>query len=223
MKLVHPELEGQIFLDIQKPCNWIIESPELFSKYVNELFIQTTGEEGNFILSEDEKELAISKYTEIIINPFSINKNDKKILGKLYTKLNDLAFMEENYLLTQEIRGKLQNYLLQLEQSVPYILEMDMDIEMSAIFKAVGIKFEKTEGSLLENIHTYIKILTELVGIKLIIFVNINSYLNEKQIKQLKEMALYNEVFLMFIESSDKGCSREENRYIIDIDGCEIF
>lgn len=104
MKLVHPNLEGQLLLN--SPCEWIIESPELFSRYVKELFEQSNGEEGNFVLSEGEKEISISKFAEIIINPFSINKNDKRILGKLYTRLNDLAVAEENYLLTQEIKGR---------------------------------------------------------------------------------------------------------------------
>ena len=65
MKLVHGDLSGEI-VNEQKECvEWIIESPELFSKYVGELYKQANKDEGEFVLSENNKEIDIAKYSEI--------------------------------------------------------------------------------------------------------------------------------------------------------------
>ena len=53
MKLVHGDLSGEI-VNEQKECvEWIIESPELFTKYVGELYKQANKDEGEFVLSEN--------------------------------------------------------------------------------------------------------------------------------------------------------------------------
>ena len=51
MKLVHPTLEGQLILSAEKPCVWVIESPRDFSAYIQELFRQSEGKEGQFVTS----------------------------------------------------------------------------------------------------------------------------------------------------------------------------
>ena len=83
MKLVHGDLSGEI-VNEQKECvEWIIESPELFSKYVGELYKQANKDEGEFVLSENNKEIDIAKYSEIVINPLSVEINNRKILYKI--------------------------------------------------------------------------------------------------------------------------------------------
>ena len=51
MKLVHVDLEKPIAIHRNCPTEWIIESPELFLKYVEQLQKQNQGEKGNFVLS----------------------------------------------------------------------------------------------------------------------------------------------------------------------------
>ena len=56
MKLVHVDLEKPIAIHRNCPTEWIIESPELFLKYVEQLQKQNQGEEGNFVLSKADTE-----------------------------------------------------------------------------------------------------------------------------------------------------------------------
>ena len=95
MKLVHPKLEGQIIFSDEKPCQWVIESPEDFSLYVQELLRQSEGEEGQFVLSDGDKEKDISKYAEVIINPFAVNINDRKILTPAVPNARYLIFQNK--------------------------------------------------------------------------------------------------------------------------------
>ncbi len=223
MKLVHSDLENQIIINPKKTCQWVIESPIYFSKYLQELNSQINGKEGNFVLSDNQKEYDISKYVEIVINPFDIDINSKKILNRLYMELSQLAYQENSYLLTQEILAKLQTYFLELEQESDYILGIDENIDISGVWKALGVKFENYAENLLENISQYIKIMAELMKKKLIVFVNLGSYLRKEELEQLIELAMYNEIALLFIENIEKDFPKEVSRYIIDNDRCEIF
>lgn len=223
MKLVHMDIECQMTLSSQWIFEWIIESPELFSKYVCEISSQIHGSEGRFVLSEKEKELELSKYAEVIVNPLSLDLNDRRIQKKLYMELADFAKGEELFLATQEMKAALQRYFLQLEYTSGYTLETDSEIDVTAIFKAIGIQIEGVEDDFFGGLLQYIQIMADLMGKKLIVLVNIRSYLNEVQVIQLLEMTNYNEIALLLIENVQRDFSGERKYCIIDQDGCEIY
>lgn len=223
MKLAHVEIECQMMLSNQKLFEWIIESPELFSKYVREIVEQINGGEGRFVLSEGERELNLSKYAEIIVNPFLLDLNDRRIQKKMYAELAELAKGEELFLATQEMMAVLRRYFLQLEHASGYALEIIPEIEVTAIFKAIGIQIERVEDDFFIRLLQYIRIMAELMKKKLVVLVNIRSYLNEFQISQLLEMTAYDEIALLFIENVQRDFSEEKIYCIIDKDGCEIY
>ena len=72
MKLFHTEVSGAIITEKKTFTEWIIESPGLFSKYLQEFYVQCEREEGKFVLSDNDKELDMSKCVEIIGNPFMV-------------------------------------------------------------------------------------------------------------------------------------------------------
>ena len=65
MKLAHLDMENTIELDCRKTTEWIIESPVLFQKYVHLLNSQVNGEEGEFVLSNDDTILDIESKRKI--------------------------------------------------------------------------------------------------------------------------------------------------------------
>lgn len=223
MKLVHPEMECQMILEIQKLSIWIIESPPLFRKYLQELYFQAEGAEGRYVLSNDIVELDISKTMEIIMDPFSVDINARKILGKLYSKLSNIAFQEEMYMQTQGIKTELQKYFFTLEYFSPCMLEADLEIDISAMLKAIGVKLANNTDDIFEKINQYIKIMAELLEKKILVLVNARSYFDEVQLEELRKNAIYNEVVLLLVENQQKSFSTSVNQYIIDEDGCEIF
>lgn len=223
MKLVCADWKRQILLDSQRITEWIVESPVLFSQIVQQLQQQINGGSGKFVLSDSEKELNISKCAEMIVNPFAIDFNDKKIQKKLYAELLEISKREELYLTTQGIFNSLNNYFLQLESISGYELETDMEVDMLALFKAMGIQVQSYAADFFETLVQYIKVMADLMQKKLIIFVNIRSYLNDFQIEQVSEIAVYNEIAILFVENIQRDFSKQRRCYIIDKDGCEIY
>ena len=184
MKIAHAELNRTIEIEPISPCEWVIESPKLFAKYIQELLKQSSGEEGDFIFSKDEKIIDFSKKGEIILNPFLVDINEKRIVNKLYVQLNELAHTEAFYMQTQEILHQIHQYIYELEQESRHILCM--------------------------------------LGIRLVAFVNLRSFLSDEQLYELIKNVSYEDISLLLIESKERSCISGVNRYIIDMDLCEI-
>ena len=206
MKLVHTNLNTAVLSDKYVFTEWIIESPKLYAYYLQELFLQQNGEEGRFVLSDKEKELNIAKNMEIIVNPFQIEINGRKILNKLYAELDQLSKSELMYVKTLELTGKIQEYLLELEQNTEYVLEFDMDLDMSALFKSVGIRYEVQETDFFEQIIRYIKIAVNVLATKVFVFINLRSYLTDLQMQELIKEISYQDVKGLFIENHERSC-----------------
>lgn len=157
------------------------------------------------------------------MNPFALDFEDRRIQKKLYTELQKKAYEEEMFLATQKMSAELQRYIFELESVCGYDIEAGETIEIQMIFKAFGVKMEGGNYSFSEKIMQYMKIMSELMGKKLLIFVNIRSYLEKDQIQELMKNAVYNEIALLFIENIQRDFSKDKKYYIIDKDGCEIY
>lgn len=223
MKLIHFGLSGTLLDDGIDFVEWIIESPESFSGYVLELSTQIDGNEGQFVLSDKNKELDLAKKAELIFNPFTVDINERKILNKLYMELSDLSKEEEMYIKTVELLRHLQEYMLELEQCTEYILEFDQETDMSALLKAVNIHYETRDMDFMERLVQYMKVLAVVVGIKVFMFVNLRSYLTDHQMQEVMKEMKYQNIKGLFIESQQRSCMEGVKQYIIDVDRCEIY
>ena len=93
---------------------------------------------------------------------------------------------------------------------------------MTAIFKAMGVKVESYADNYIQNISQYMKLIAELLSKRVVIFVNLGSYMEVDQIEEVIKEAAYNELAVLFIESSQKSFPKGVTQYIIDNDICEI-
>ena len=223
MKLTHTELEKQLVFETGKAVEWIIESPASFSKYVRDLYEIMQNNEGKFTLSDEDEIIDFQKYAELIIDPFLLDFHNRQIQKKLYAELQNLAVGSEFYLQTQELKSQFLKYFIDLEYASGYDLEIADEIDLPAIFKAVGIQLDGgNEETLFERIAIYIKIMAELLKKKLVILVNSRSYLTSDQIDQIAELCMYSEVGLLLIENVQRDFSKKRNYCIIDCDECCI-
>lgn len=209
-------------LDDNVVTEWVIEAPEEFTRYVQELYMQCEGAAGDFVLSDGEKELGIAKNVEFLDSVLDLDVNERKILGKLYADLEQLAYSEKFVVRTQEMIQYLRTYIFELEQETDFMLDVDDGVDMSAIFKGNGVKLETVETGILEKIVHYIKVVRLLLKKQVFVFVNVRSYLTVRQVEQLIKEAAYQEVQILLIENVMRDCVNSERRCIIDSDKCEI-
>lgn len=223
MKLVHVGIDMQIMYDKDSINELIIESPDCFMKYIRELIRQTSGIDGEFVLSEKDMILNISKSVEVIVNPFTVDVNDKKILGKIYDELKHIAYGEKYYVKSQEMYQKIMSYIIDVIDDSDYILDLDSEIDMSMLLKAVGVKIGMDPDDFVGNIFKYMQLVIELLKRKLVVIVNLRSYIDDIQYNEFIGMCRYKKINVLLIENSKKNSVAGVKQYIIDKDRCEIF
>lgn len=222
MTLAHIELIEPLKINEFGVTKWVVESPKLFIKYIEELYAQINGQDGRFVFSNNDKELSIPKSIEIIFSPFLLELNEKKILSKVYFELQEIANDENTYMKTRELINILQRYFLDIEQNYSITLSMNDDIDLQGLFKLLGIKIEIDSLNLFEKLLQYIKLQNILLNKKLIILVNANSYLTECQIQELLLFSQHNEINILLYEGYQRYFTKSIKTYIIDSDNCEI-
>jgi len=222
MKLVNAELFLNINIEENKPVVLTIENPKVMAEVVGQLYELYNSGEGDFILSEDGKELPFERTTEIIINPFLIDFNSRKVQSKLYSELlnAEASYVEEKAL----IQALIIEYLDKLTQNVPYeMISNDLDLDSMKLFKMFEVRIEAQCNSLLEKLVEYTKILSRLLRKRLLVFVSISSYLDTDQLNALYEICNYNKMKVLLIESHELYLPFHTKTYIIDKDNCMIM
>ena len=178
------------------------------------------GDEGDFVLSA-EKNVKFDKVVEFIANPFEIDFNNKKIVTKLFEQLIAVASecVEEYNFINGKIVGTLDDICSKIEY---YNVEYNLEYEWKSIFKLYNVRIGENYNSLCEKIEEYVKVLADILHIKLLIFLNIKEYLTEEEIDNLQKICFYKKIFLLLIESEERFVLDNEKTFIIDKDRCLI-
>lgn len=79
-----------------------------------------------------------------------------------------------------------------------------MDLNLMDLYKLYGVQLETDGSSTLEKLMDYIKIMSSLCGIHMMIFVNLKDYLSENQIKELYKTVFYYKMNLLLIEAHQR-------------------
>ena len=220
MKLVNSKLGLCIEMQENNTDILVVEDKSTMVSVVSDLYNQCNGIEGDFVLSEDSI-IKIEKNMEIIVNPFDINFNNRKIISALY---NELSIIGNEYPIQKnELNRKIVDLIDNLILASNYTgIEYNIEFSWNDLFKLMGIKIDEKYDSILSKIIEYMKITSNLCGIKILTLVNIKAYLTEKELMDLYLNASYNKVQLLLIDSYEQEKLNGESIYIIDRDKCLI-
>ena len=162
----------------------VVEAPDIFSRVIEELMCQIEGEPGTFILSEQDVIKTISKNADMIVNPFRVDCNEKRIQQKLFQELS--VIMNESFgERTVYLQGQIISYLEELLQKVPYPLDFDVEGSMPGLLKMCHVEVVNQGDTLVEKIVNYMKALRQFCAIKVIFAVNLKLYLTLTELMEL--------------------------------------
>lgn len=198
----------------------IIENKKLYRKVIEDLINNISIDDGNIILSKNNKLVVPEKEIFVFSDYFNFDVN-KFVLNKYYKELKNLSendFFDE----TVEIKEVLRNYVTKLVEN-EYSIKLEEDLDISLILKAFGIKFQRNEDLLL-NLFEWIKILNELLGYEIFFFINLENFLSNDELLEFSKFILYNKYKVVFLENFNRNkLFDDDNLIIIDNDLCEIF
>lgn len=220
MRIANSRLGLDIMLKENIVSALVVENKRELCYVVENLWNQCNGLEGDFILSND-KIIKMDKTAHIILNPFSIDFNSKKIINALYFEMSNVAdsHIEEKGEINKRVLELLDDILLSVSYSG---VEYNIDFSWSDLFKAYGVKLEEQYVSLLEKTVEYIKVLSKLCGIQVLFLVNYKAYFTKEEIEELYCQANYNKIHIVMIEAGESEKIYGEEVYVIDNDRCFI-
>ena len=198
----------------------IVENKKSYRKIIKDLVNNSNIEDGNIILSKNNKLVMPEKEIFVFLDYFNFDIN-KFVLNKYYKELKNLSeneFLNE----TLEIKEILKDYINKLIEN-NYSLKFEDDLDISQILKAFSIKFERSEDLLL-NLFEWLKILNEILGYEIFFFINIENFLSEDELLEFSKFIVYNKYKVVFLENFYRNkLFDNDNLIIIDNDLCEIF
>ena len=221
MKLSHYTFENPIIFKENEINYLILENQKYLSRYINELRSQIEGMQGMFVLSEDNVVLDVRRSVELIIDPFSNDPNNRGALNRLFVKMKDEAYADK-YKSTDELIQMIFSAIQTLINNQAMAVTFDEQLDIVGLFKLLGVKFECSSESLLENLCEYMRIQRDYSNTLLFIFVNIRCFLTAEELEGLYQFLFYNKISVLMIENNVFETNDRENIKIIDKDLCEI-
>ena len=199
-----------------------IESSSLFLEITEMLWKQCETGEGEFVLSEAYKEKRLDKEAEVIVNPFRLDLNNRKILTKLYQELKESALgarLEE----TLKLENHLEQYIIGLCDDVDYPLTYKSEMDIIALLKMFEVKLDETDTDVIERLVQYVKLMHAVLKIQLFVFINFKDFFSEDVLEELYKTLLYEKIGLLLVERHESHSINKERLTIIDKDACVIY
>lgn len=224
MKAVHPNINYPLVTEGKLINETVIESEEIFSDIVLDLYGQMEGRTGDLVFSDGGKIMTIkSLYT--IAKPSDMDMNSRAFLNKVYKHIEQEvikdAVPEEYY--------KALHSLFEVISSLSegYYLTPDLveDVPLSQTLSLFQMHYPDVEMTFMEQLMDFIVMQRELFKTKLFVFVQVRAFMTPDDFENLLEFARYEQIQLWFIEFSEKSRPVNEDNYyrlIVDQDGCEI-
>lgn len=191
-----PQLEES--LQITQNSLLVIENRDLFSSIVTQLYYYD--EEGSIKLTDVQykklKESEIMLVTDILGYELNTPTIMKKIISDIEAQLNEKP----------EQKTEIERLTLQIsdiieEELINHDLDLSMiDLDIPLILKSYRIKIEQRSQSILQKILEIIQVYQYLSTKKILIFVNICSYLTRLELEEVMNYIAMSDVSVLFIE-----------------------
>ena len=225
MKLVHPDFFFPIEISETEIPILILENPICFRKFIRELREQAEGREGRWVLSEDNAPLKIAATCELILDPFALEVNQKKMLTSLYDRIEKTAASSELLLSWNQAESYFQKVTEELlSASDEFSLIYRNDISIIDFLKFMNVRFEEDTNDVMEYMIDYMRMSAQVTGTRLFVLCNLKLFFDSQEIEYLYEQAQYDKFYLLLVEGyTPEQKKKEEKWLIVDKDNCVIM
>lgn len=147
----------------------------------------------------DNELLKFSKEVDIVIDIFNIELNSKKILTKLYDKMESSIENKDKII---EVMFKLRELLYNNIEEFPFDFNIREEIDILSILKLYDIKIDEDMYiDFSQKLFFLVDIISELKIAKILIIPNLKSYLNDVELIEFYKYTMYKELKLLIIEN----------------------
>lgn len=225
MRLVFEGLERPIDLTPGNPFVLQIETPSLFARFVAAL----NSLEGRYSVEpytiwEGEKELNPKGSFLVILSPFSLPWTDRQMLGQV-TKRMEKEFVDDEDLriILERLNHLIESRLLSLTSGLSADYYFGDEWNFGKTLKTLGFRVGQTsDSSLLDELLSFLSLALDAGLKKTIVFVNLKTFLTEKELIQFYEHVFYTKLRVLMLENKqDIKVYEYEQKRTIDLDFLE--
>ena len=224
MKIINKNWQRKIEIEENTIYTLVFENKKYYRENIKELISQHKGNEGNYIYSNDNKEISFEKSSYIITDIFNIEINSKKILTKIYNSL--LKQIIDDTVEYNELTTHIRAYFEKLIFNSPFEVEQSEEIDINSFLKLGDFRIHIEEDDILEKFIKFLKVLVQLFGINIIFIVGLHNVFTAEEIKEIYKEVCVNKISIINIEYQQFYNLSDENYiekvYIFDKDNCEI-
>lgn len=224
MKIINKNWQRKIEIEDNIIYTLVFENKKYYRENIIELINQHKGNEGSYILSNDNKEISFDKNSYIITDIFNIDINNKKVLTKIYSSL--LKEIVEDISSYNELSTNIRVYFEKLIFNSSLEIEQGEEIDMSSLLKLGDFKIHVENDDILEKFLKFLKVLSELCSYKIIFVVGLHTVFTQDEIIEIYKEVCLNKINIINIEYQQFNNLSNENYkeivYIFDGDNCEI-
>lgn len=221
MQLLYSELETPLIFEETYVPTLVVENQLFLRKIVTDLYSQTKGGSGKWVLSKDFVPLDFAK-TVIIVNmgmPF--DGDTKLLISKINANLEKLSMDESHFVATQQLIGTLQRYAQDLLFDIPFDLQSST-ITTAGLIKLFSVHMCDDYSNDLEKLLDYMQLLRYFDTERLFVLLQSRSFYQDNEISMFLQSVIANRIQVLLIDSVDYPRLDYEKRKIVDSDLCEI-
>ena len=207
MKIILSEIDHIFDCAGGRCCSIVIENQKLFYSVIRDIFNQVQGEEGISVLSEDNKVLPMAKHIELLTRFVPFDMNQKNLITKITTRMQNIAVDESHYLDTKEMLGKWEQYLMKLSLNLVGSFGFSK-ISIETLIKAAGIRVDDDYDNLGEQLLDYFELVQEYDGKP------------DAEMNLFLQNIIERDIQILILESSEHPILEWECRHIVDADFC---
>ena len=219
MKLVYSDLFAPFTLESDRVNVISVEDGSLYYKLVSELHAQCDGHEGGFVLSENNSLVRIDKVTDMMDSFIPFEVNTKRLLTRLYSKLESLC-SNELYEAILTLRTEISDFMTKLSDEMNCAMEYDNQADIKGLFKCLGIKFSESGERLSDKVTDYMMNSYELDGRKLFVSVGLLDFMGRTEAELFFRTVTDHKLTLLMLENKTPDFGGQVNRLTIYEDFC---
>ena len=219
MKMLLNNYENDVVFD-----NTYINTLEILNKKAFYQFlkdINNLNDQDNILFFDNNEPINMDNKIFIIYNFINFDFNTKKITANILNIINN-NMDEKDKDKINNLYNKLKDIYTHLLDNIDINLEIQEEFKIEDISKLMKPKIN-TKNNLLENILLLIDIESELNLDKLVVFVNLKSYLENEELIELYKYSLYKDIKILLVDNHNYSTNNIEKKLQIDEDLIEFM
>lgn len=176
-----------------------------FQKFILNLYKMISGEEGEdyVTLFDTANPLTVEKEVFMVLDILNLYMNDKKVKKDLIVKLHDIYLQQAESI---ELWNHIESNSIRLAENImeEFSLPLEYDeLEVSDFLKLLNFVVAPVDtGSFTDHLMGFVDLVEAFNLYRVLIFVNIKSYLQDEEIVELYKYCTYKKVRLIIIEGT---------------------